>query len=233
MARNLKLLQMRGEWHKFFQQHILAFEKFLSESPTKLTLPGEQSVYLSGMLARQYDSNYRRQIRHYLFRKPDDLEMLIRRHYQCIGQNAPVCFLSRINAEFLTIRLVSRRSRQATWQKLEQTLPAHYFEVASIYAYQANKRTWGSIFAYIYKNYTQILSLLSAYLDFLQNLQDNNAWDPNTSALGRMLWQRFARVNNERNAQKEHWEANRISPQHKTHIHRHEFNQMINFSSIN
>ena len=232
---------LHGQWRRIFQKHILTLEKFLSEQHVSLQLPDEQSVYLAGMLARQYDSNYRRQIRRYLFSQPEDLELLIRRHYAYMGQNAPVCFMARINAEYLTVRLLSyyrkkvKESLQTTPSTMntDQLLPAHYFEVAARYAYQASKSTWSSIFSYIYINYAQVVSLLSAYMNFINKLQSTGTWEPTNGALGQKLWERFSHASNERNNQKELWERNRISPKEKTHIPRREFNQIMNFHSIN
>ncbi len=214
-----------SEWKKSFQNHILVFEKFLLD--TKSELPGEQTVYLAGMLTRQSNSSYLRQIRRFLLRSPEELDTLTRKHYLCIGQNAPVYFISRINAEYITVKLVSKKAKQGytNWEKL---IPIRYFEVASIYAYQAGNRTLGSIMSYIYKNYHSILSLLSVYMEFLKENQPS----PN-DPIQKPLWQRFAQVHNERNNKKEYWEAHGLSEKHKTHIHRHEFNQMINFSSKN
>ncbi len=208
-----------------YMSQIVAFENFLLD--TKNEISGEESVYLAGMLARQSNARYLRQIRRLIFRKPEELDNLISKHYLCIGQNAPVYFIVRTNAEFLTVRLLSRNKKQQLCE-LEKWKPIAYFQIASEYAHKAGNRVLGEIFAHIYKNYNEIFNILSSYYGFLKKNQPKNIISSASP-----LWKRFAKVKNERNDKKESWERAGLSEKKKQHLTYHEFNQMINFEALN
>ncbi len=212
---------------------LLLFERFLAESHNKLGLSSEHSVYLAGMLARQYDKKYRRQIHAFLFRTPQELQELARCHKPYLGQKAPIYFASRINAEYLTAKFILRWLKGLS--KMEQDLPAYYFHVASIYAYQIGLSLWGAMFSFMYQNYRDILQLLCSYAEFLKS-HELHIISPVLSSLGPLpsnVWERLGVPANERNNKKELWEMQNISPKRKAHIPRHEFNEIFNFSPPN
>ncbi|MCB1308531.1 MAG: hypothetical protein KDK30_10140 [Leptospiraceae bacterium] len=219
--------EQQGGWRELYRLHILILERYLQESATG-RLSGEQTVYLAGMLARQTDPLYRKQIEDLIFESPEDMDRTIRRHDPYIGQNAPIVILARTNAEFLTIDIISRQENSHTVRTFELQIPARYFGIASFYAHQAGNRTLSDIFDSIRKQYELIVRILSGYCRYIeQNSHQLSETVPDR------LWQRFGEVINERNNRKENRERQGIDPSRKNHISRREFNGMLNYSSPN
>ena len=216
----------KGYGSESFQNHVLILENFLLE--TDKSLPGEQTIYLAGMLARENNDTYRKNIDPFLFQNTEELDILACRHYLYLGQNANLWFISRINAEHLTVQLVSPKKKQKV-SLTDKVFPKRCFEVASIYAYKASNRILGGIFAYISNHYDHVLEILHTYLCALEaeTLPSPNAQLP------KALWKHLGQVRNERNHKKEQWEAMRISEKEKNHLSFPEFNRIMDLSGCN
>ena len=212
-------------WRQSFRLHVLVLERFLIETRRE-RLAGEQIVYLAGVFARRFDPAYQQQIRDLLLDSPEDLDRLIRRHSPYIGQNAPIVTISRINGEYLMVEL-ALNGPSASYSFLMR-LPPRYFDVAAFYSREAGNRSLADLFSFMRKHTESIVQLFSGYQEFLETRMDLPE-----EALPGELWDRFAAELNDRDAKKERWERMGVDPKHKQHIHREEFNKMLDYTSPN
>ncbi|MCE9597817.1 MAG: hypothetical protein K8S54_07605 [Spirochaetia bacterium] len=214
---------MERDWAQTFRFHVLAFEHVLGENK-HIRVPGEKTVYLAGMVARQTDEVYRKQITNMLVNDPSEIDLAVRMHDPYIGQNAPIVTLSRINAEHITIRLAVC---ERTAFPFETRFPIRLFGLASQYSYLAGNRTMGDIFHFLRNHYSLVLELLRGYLDYVQK---------NAEAMeeaSKFMWDRFGSEKNERNTKKDTWEKQGIDLKRIPQISPSELNGMINFTSKN
>jgi len=214
---------MEIEWQHTFRFHVLAMEHFLGKNKS-ISFPGDKCVYLAGMVARQTDEKYCKQIAAMLIEDPAQIDLAVRRHDPYIGQNAPIVTLSKINAEYITVRLaVSPRIALP----FETRFPIRLFGLASQYSYLAGNRTMGDIFHFLRNHFGLVLDLLHGYLEYLQK----NA--QRLEEASESMWKRFGSEKNDRNAKKDNWEKRGIDLKKVPQISPAELNAMINFTSEN
>ena len=213
-------------WRQSFRVHVLVLERFLLET-RRAKFEGEHIVYLAGIIARRLDAAYQEQIRNLLLESPEELETIIRSHAPYIGQNAPIVTISRINAEYLTVELAF--AGPSAGASFLMRLPARYFDVAAFYSREAGNRSLADLFSFMRKHQQMVLELLTDYWKFLE--QETSIMSE--EGLPGALWDRFAAQVNDRDAKKERWERMGVDPKHKQHIHREEFNKMLDFTSPN
>ena len=159
----------KGFWKEAFRLHLIALEKFLglSDSSPALSgrLSGACSVYLAGMIARELDTEYKRQSRRFLMEDPDEMKRAVRRHAPYIGQNAPLVTLSRINAEHHTLQLAISGRRDAS--PVARLSAAYYFGIASFYSSQAGNRNLADIYSFFKGNLQEMTAIISRYFIYL------------------------------------------------------------------
>lgn len=210
-----------------FRFHLMAMERYVSEERL-FRLPGDKSVYLAGMIARQTDPSSKAQTEDFLIEGPEQLDIFVRMHDPYIGQNAPIVTVSRINAERITLDLAHKRRSAYSF---ELRFAARLFGLASHYSYLAGNRTLGDIFYFLRNHFPSVLRLLQGYLAFLaqhpERLQDS------LEIASKAMWERLGRERNERNQKKESWEKMGINLKKKAMISPAELGGMINFTSEN
>jgi len=209
-----------------FRFHLLALEHYISEERL-LRLPGDKSVYLAGMIARQADPGYTEQTEDFLLESPEQIDLFVRSHDPYIGQNAPIVTVSRINAERITLDLAKKRREAYSY---ELRFAARLFGIASQYSYLAGNRTLGEIFYFLRNHFPAVLRLLQGYLTFLEGRADRPQQIERASET---MWERLGRQRNERNEKKEAWEKMGINLKKKAMISPAELGGMINFTSEN
>ncbi|MCR9144477.1 MAG: hypothetical protein NXI24_19725 [bacterium] len=255
-----------GHWSRTFRNHVLGLEQFLAEHMQprwRDRLPGEQTVYLAGMIARELDRGYRAQIQDYLVEDPEKIDRIVRRHAQCLGQNAPVVTLSRINAEHATLQIAIDASGDlpGASRLFLLTLPARYFGIASFYASQAGNQNLARIFDFFRNHLSVVVDILAGYLESLETLDAGDACASDACAefiAGDVVsgdfrsrpgfvapeidpeslaasdaWRRFGDDTNERNRRKEFWEAAGLDPAKKNRMSGLEFRAMIDYTRPN
>lgn len=146
-----------GKWSETYSVHLYRLEQCQYARRQSL-LSGELTVYLAGMIARQLDPEYRKQLSSYLFEDPGDLGRKIRRHDPYIGQNAPIVFVSRINAEHRTFSIALNADHSSTM------VPSNLFAIASHYSYKSGNIQLASIFNEFRFQIRNVIYLLAAYL---------------------------------------------------------------------
>lgn len=212
---------------KEFQFHLFALEQYVARERL-LRLPGDKSVYLAGMIARHADREYKEQTQDFLVESPEQIDLFVRMHDPYIGQNAPIVTVARINAERMTYDLAQARRSAYSF---ELRFAVRLFGLASHYSYQAGNRTMGEIYYFLRNHFPVVLQLLQGYLEALENNPDSFQEAMETAS--RVLWERFGREKNDRNAKKEAWEKMGINLKKKPVISPAELGGMINFSSAN
>lgn len=217
--------RINTRWRDGLAEHIVCMEHFLERVPCH-RLEAEPLVFLAGMLARQLDKSYRRQIRPFIKSNPEDVFCSVRQHDPYLGQNAPVVFLSRANAEFLLVQGASARRRGYNME-IPAQLSESFFGIASKYSYKSGNFVLGDICAFMQNRLAGVQDWLGAYLE---HRRKHTRIPPRTSA---GVWQRFGMDRNQRNDFKERWEARGIDPVRLNRIARAEFQKMINFESRN
>ncbi len=212
---------------KAFRFHLLALEHYVSEERL-LRLPGDKSVYLAGMIARQSDPDYAQQTEDFLIESPEQIDLFVRMHDPYIGQNAPIVTVSRINAERITLNLA--RARRDAYS-FELRFAARLFGLASHYSYLAGNRTLGDIFYFLRNHFPPVLRLLQGYLTYLEENPDR--LEESIESASKAMWERLGSERNERNSKKEAWEKMGINLKKKAMISPAELGGMLNFTSEN
>ncbi|MEQ9365109.1 MAG: hypothetical protein RIF32_12735 [Leptospirales bacterium] len=247
-----KLPREEDHWSRTFRKHVLGLEQFLAahfKARWRDRIPGEQTVYLAGMIAREMDRGYLAQIEEYLVEDPERIDLLVRRHSQCLGQNAPVVTLSRINAEHATLQVaIDTLGDDGGANRLFMlNLPARYFGIASFYSSQAGNQALARIFDFFRNHLVVVVEILAGYLESLEKSVDEG--DQARSAgrseffqapgvapedlAGSAAWRRFGDDTNERNIRKDFWDAARLNPARKNRITGLEFRSMIDYTRPN
>lgn len=212
-------------WRNQLVDHVIFMEHFLDKDAS-MNMEAEQLVFVAGLLARQLDKSYRRQIRPYLKNEPEEIFQTVRRHDPYFGQNAPVVFLSRANAEYLLVQGASALRRgNAHWYS--HVLPGQFFGIASQYSYKAGNFMMGDICAFMQKYLPGLVEWLGGYLEFRRNIIEK---EPHFSPA---MWNRFGLEKNARNEFKERWAARGIDSRRLKRIPHSEFQKMIQFESKN
>lgn len=223
-------------WSRTFRNHVLGLEQFLADNVKprfRDRLPGEQIIYLAGMIAREMDRAYLAQIQDYLVEDPHEMDQAVRRHAPYLGQNAPLVTLSRINAEHATLQIATTGSAAGdVSQVFLLTLPARYFGIASFYSSQAGNQTLARIFDFFRNHLAVVVEILAGYIENLDEKDWDLDVDPEQLAQS-TAWKKFAAETNEVNKRKDFWEAARLNPAKKNRISGIEFREMIDYTSPN
>ncbi len=246
-------------WSLTFRSHVLGLEEFLAANLKprwRDRIPGEQTVYLAGMIARELDRGYRAQIQEYLVEDPEEIDRVVRRHALCLGQNAPVVTLSRINAEHSTLQIAIENAGQASRVFLLR-LPARYFGIASAYSLQAGKPDLARTFDFFRNHLAVIVDVLAGYLDSLEWIETSDTVDATQNAADfgapgdsrrracvpprvapeelekSAAWRRFGSDTNDTNRRKDFWEAARLNPNRKNRLSGMEFRAMLDYTNPN
>ncbi len=151
-------LHQDGPWRETFPDHLYWLEDYqwTHEGPV---FSGDLTVYLAGMVARQLDLDYIEDSREFLLDDPAEIRSEIRKHGPFIGQNAPIAFISRVNAEHMTFGLAS-----GSEQIISLTLPASLFGIAAQYFTQAGNTHLGQIFRELGSQLNGVVGRISGYL---------------------------------------------------------------------
>lgn len=214
---------MYGHWRDTFGKHVIGLEKYFLISGLA-DFPGERTVYLAGMLAREFDLEYRKQIQDYIIEDPGELDRTIRKHFQRIGQNAPIITLSRINAEYLTVQLAARALGSIA-QTFGIIYSTRYFGVASLYSQLAGKDTQARLYAFMRDHNQTMLSHLTDYLKYVAL-----HWHSLPGKIPPELWKKFGSEINERNRRKDVLDGMRITRKGKNRLSPLELRQMLDDS---
>jgi hypothetical protein len=192
----------KGNSLNTFRSHVLALENFLMNEKIH-DLKGEPLVYLAGMIARKFDRDYSEDIKPFLFSDPSEMDLLIRKHELYIGQNAPVAFAARINAEYLTISIATQE--KSIFSRFQLAIPARFFRISSNYFYYSGNKTLGAVLDYFGKELSTIIKIIHEYLTkYSENFPENNKLENQT-------WTKFGTELNDRNSVKEYLEKKNIS----------------------
>jgi hypothetical protein len=182
---------------KAFRFHLLALEHYVSEERL-LRLPGDKSVYLAGMIARQTDPAYTQQTEDFLIESPEQIDLFVRMHDPYIGQNAPIVTVSRINAERITLNLAQAR-REA--YSFELRFAARLFGLASHYSYLAGNRTLVRYFLFSEEPFPDC-SAPAAGISGVPG-RESGAPEESIDQASKAMWERLGSERNERNNKKE------------------------------
>lgn len=174
-----------GSWKETYPKHLMAMETCFLEN--NYTIPPQYSVYMAGIVSRRFDKEYWKDVENqFLVEYPEEIENLIRRHHQYIGQNAPIVTFSRYNAEHHFMLNAIEESENLAFLRLR--LPIRYFGIASTYSYYAGKKFLGDIFLYFSKNIEFLLKPLQVYLDKIYGKDEI----PEPHPLIAEVWKKFS-----------------------------------------
>ncbi len=150
-------------WKETFKIHLIKMNQYFDsfQPPIK----NDIKVYLAGSFARYLDKEYISQIKPYII---DDLESFInfiKKFKYKLGNNAPIFYYAKINAEFKMFQLLENQSTKNI-ETISYYLhePATLFSFASIYYRLAGKIYQSILFEIIYKRIKEIFSALELYV---------------------------------------------------------------------
>lgn len=152
-------------WKERFRFHLIKLEKYFQ--PYKPPFKNDIKVYLAGYVARYSDTSYINQIQPFLFRDAGEIKKMIIKHHDKLGQNAPLIFYARINAEYRMYRIIKEKTEEKTPVSILYSLqlkePASLFSVASTYSRIAGMRYQALLYEILYKRIQEVLEILSDY----------------------------------------------------------------------
>jgi hypothetical protein len=221
-------------WTHTFRLHVLGLEQYLvrqMDPRSRVRLPGAETVYLAGMIARELDRDYLAQIQDYLVEDPGELDRTARQHAPYLGQNAPLVTISRINAEHLTLQIAGSADASGG-TVLHLMIPARYFGIAAFYSLQSGNQTLARIFDFFRNHLALVVEIVAGYIEYLEAHDGELEIDPE-DIVQSPTWQKFAGERNDSNRRKEFWEAARLNPRRKNRISGFEFRRMIDYTSPN
>ena len=219
-------------WSQTFRNHALGLERYLADHSRGGRMPGEQTMYLAGMIAREMDRAYLAQIQEYLVEDPLDMDQAVLRHAPYLGQNAPLVTLSRINAEHLTLQIAATAGGGQASRIFHLMIPARYFRIAAYYSLQSGNPNQARIFDFLCNHLSVVVEIIAGYIEDLEA----RGWklDVDPAALADSdAWRRFATDTNETNRRKEFWDAAGIRANKKNRISGMEFRSMIDYTNTN
>lgn len=149
-------------WKDYYKFHLIKMDKvFMKYMPP---FKNDVKVYLAGYFARYLDSEYKKQIQPILFKNPEELQALIRKHSQKLGQKSMIYFFAKVNAEYklfsILIEYLIEHSDGFIFQLKE---PANLYSIASIYSRLAGRTYHSLLYEYIYKRIQEVFSILFSY----------------------------------------------------------------------
>lgn len=149
-------------WKDYYKFHLIKMDKVFTNyvPPFK----NDVKVYLAGYFARYLDSEYKKQIQPILFKNVEELQILIRKHSQKLGQKSMIYFFAKVNAEYrlfsILIEYLLDHSDGFIFQLKE---PANLYSIASIYSRLAGRTYHSILYEYIYKRIQEVFSILFSY----------------------------------------------------------------------
>ena len=184
----------KGNWRDTFHNHVLGLEHYLNAAGMA-RFQGERSVYLAGVIAREFDGSYLAEIEDYLLEDPDSVFELPENQSSVIGDSALILTVSRINAEHWTVHNANGGNDE-TEDKYQ--IPARFYRIASFYSHKAGKPSFGRLYGYLSNNCNKIVDLVSGYLEFV----DEKAPDL-PQFISSDIFNKFASEINEKEAKKD------------------------------
>ncbi|GIX40641.1 MAG: hypothetical protein KatS3mg129_0374 [Leptospiraceae bacterium] len=152
-------------WKETFKIHLIKMDKFFSFC--KPPIKNDVKVYLAGYYARYLDDDYRNQIQPYIIKDIEHFKELIKKHHLKLGQNAPIFYYAKINAEYKMFYLLTENlnKKQIYEYSLNYQLsePATLYSLTSTYYRISGQIYHALLFENIYKRIKEIFSILNLY----------------------------------------------------------------------
>ena len=152
-----------ASWERNYRRHLIGLERFLLANPEQ-EIPTEPTIYLAGMIARELDPTYGENIEPYLLADEDEIDATIRRHDPYLGQNAPIVFIARINAEHLTVSRAREKKSVESVSRFELMGPSRLFSIACHYSLQSGNVRMARLYDFYRAHILLIVRLMVAYL---------------------------------------------------------------------
>jgi hypothetical protein len=216
-------------WKESFKIHLIKMDKFFTYC--KPPLKCDVKVYLAGYYARFLDEDYINQIKPFIIEDKEYFKILIKKHHQKLGQNAPIFYYAKINAEYkmyLILRQFSRYKKLYNYSlQYELSEPATLYLLASNYYRYSGKIYQALLFENIYKRIKEIFSILNQYTKSLELEMKNQSKTNNHFNISYEIITESEIENFKENLIKEYQE-NTITEKEIKEIKNQELNQILN-----
>ncbi len=154
-------------WRETFQYHVIRMNPYFKR--IKPPIKSDVKIYLAGYYARFLDEEYKKQIKPYIIEDLETFKNFIKKHEFKLGQNAPVFFYAKLNAEYKMFQLLeeSIKYKNYKFHKFYLTEPAILFSITSNYYRMAGKLYHALLFEILYKRIQDIFSVFHYYTQSL------------------------------------------------------------------